>query len=86
MTTIYVFAECHASAIQWIRNQKRLDNTYVIVDDTSRIQGLRLTSFDQLQTVGHWYNNHQVALAYDYAVFDVKRNIEADTNARNHRR
>jgi len=76
---IYIFAETYEHAHKHIAEHE-LDPRYcVIVRDTSTIQGLKL-NLGQMHAIGHWYNNHQVSLAYDFMLFDIKRRKQEDAS------
>ena len=78
---IYIFAETYEHAARYIAENQFAENQCVIVRDVGTIQGAELEHM-QIKAIGHWYNNHLVSLAYDYAIFNIrKREIE---NARNH--
>jgi hypothetical protein len=78
MKRLFIFAERRDQALEWVHERGLVPYQYVIPFDVHDVMGCELEE-EQIITIGHWYNNHRVSMAYDYAVIRARRK-----NAGNH--
>jgi len=73
---LYIFAERADMAFEYMREQHYTPDQYRIVMRVEDVLGID-AEYDQIRTVGNYWNNPQVSFAYDEMMWRIKRKRDA---------